>query len=55
MRLPIADSRTIRRRLLAILRRRRADFALVFALPVLAIYFVVNRKFGFRFYGGIKS
>ena len=30
-------------------------FALVFALPVLAIYFVVNRKFGFRFYGGIKS
>ena len=30
-------------------------FALVFALPVLAIYFVVNRRFGFRFYGGIKS
>ena len=34
MRLPIADSRTIRRRLLAILRRRRADFALVFALQL---------------------
>ena len=30
-------------------------FALIFALPVLVIYFVVNRKFGFRFYGGIKS
>lgn len=30
-------------------------FALIFALPVLVIYFIVNRKFGFRFYGGIKS
>jgi len=30
-------------------------FALILALPVLVIYFVVNRKFGFRFYGGIKS
>lgn len=30
-------------------------FSLVFALPVLLIYFFVNRKFGFRFYGGIKS
>lgn len=30
-------------------------FALVFALPVLLIYFFINRKFGFRFYGGIKS
>ena len=30
-------------------------FALVFALPVLLIYFFVNRRFGFRFYGGIKS
>jgi len=30
-------------------------FSLVFALPVLFIYFFVNRKFGFRFYGGIKS
>lgn len=30
-------------------------FSLVFGLPVLLIYFFVNRKFGFRFYGGIKS
>ncbi|WP_078062442.1 MULTISPECIES: carbohydrate ABC transporter permease [Actinomyces] len=30
-------------------------FSLVFALPVILIYFFVNRKFGFRFYGGIKS
>ena len=30
-------------------------FALIFALPVILIYFFVNRKFGFRFYGGIKS
>ena len=30
-------------------------FSLVFTLPVIAIYFFVNRKFGFRFYGGIKS
>lgn len=30
-------------------------FALIFALPVILIYLVVNRKFGFRFYGGIKS
>lgn len=30
-------------------------FSLIFALPVLFIYFFVNRKFGFRFYGGIKS
>lgn len=34
MRLPVADSRTIRRRLLAILRRRCADFAFVFALQL---------------------
>jgi multiple sugar transport system permease protein len=30
-------------------------FCLVFALPVILIYFFVNRRFGFRFYGGIKS
>lgn len=30
-------------------------FSLLFALPVILIYFFVNRKFGFRFYGGIKS
>ncbi len=32
-----------------------SSFSLIFALPVLLIYFFVNRKFGFRFYGGIKS
>jgi multiple sugar transport system permease protein len=30
-------------------------FSLVYTLPVVVIYFLVNRKFGFRFYGGIKS
>lgn len=30
-------------------------FSLIFAVPVILIYFFVNRKFGFRFYGGIKS
>ena len=30
-------------------------FSLIFALPVILLYFFVNRKFGFRFYGGIKS
>ncbi len=30
-------------------------FSLIFALPVILIYFFVNRKYGFRFYGGIKS
>jgi multiple sugar transport system permease protein len=30
-------------------------FALLFSAPVLVIYFVVNRRYGFRFHGGIKS
>lgn len=30
-------------------------FSLVFSLPVILIYFFVNRRFGFRFHGGIKS
>lgn len=30
-------------------------FALVFSLPVIAMYFFVNRRYGFRFHGGIKS
>ncbi|HEY1105866.1 MAG TPA: carbohydrate ABC transporter permease, partial [Agromyces sp.] len=30
-------------------------FALLFSAPVLIIYFVVNRRYGFRFHGGIKS
>jgi len=34
---------------------QRREIRARLALPVLAIYFIVNRKFGFRFYGGIKS
>ena len=30
-------------------------FALIYSLPVILIYFFVNRRFGFRFHGGIKS
>lgn len=30
-------------------------FSLIYSLPVILIYFLVNRKFGFRFHGGIKS
>ncbi|WP_149203031.1 carbohydrate ABC transporter permease [Actinotalea subterranea] len=30
-------------------------FSLVFSVPVIAIYFLVNRRYGFRFHGGIKS
>lgn len=30
-------------------------FSLVFSAPVLLIYFYVNRRYGFRFHGGIKS
>ena len=30
-------------------------FSLIFVVPVLAVYLVVNRKFGFRFFGGIKA
>lgn len=30
-------------------------YSLVFSAPVLIIYFFVNRRFGFRFHGGIKS
>lgn len=32
-----------------------STFSLIFAVPVVAMYFFVNRKFGFRFHGGIKS
>ncbi|MRG59889.1 ABC transporter permease subunit [Agromyces sp. CFH 90414] len=32
-----------------------STFALLFSAPVLIIYFVVNRRYGFRFHGGIKS
>lgn len=30
-------------------------FSLVFSIPVIALYFLVNRRYGFRFHGGIKS
>jgi multiple sugar transport system permease protein len=30
-------------------------FSLLFSLPVIAMYFFVNRRYGFRFHGGIKS
>ncbi len=30
-------------------------FSLIFSLPVIAMYFFVNRRYGFRFHGGIKS
>lgn len=30
-------------------------FSLMFSAPVLLIYFYVNRRYGFRFHGGIKS
>ena len=32
-----------------------STFSLLFSVPVVAMYFFVNRKFGFRFHGGIKS
>jgi len=27
----------------------------VYAIPVVALYLFVNRRYGFRFHGGIKS
>lgn len=30
-------------------------FSLVFSIPVIVLYFLVNRRYGFRFHGGIKS
>ncbi|SED83525.1 carbohydrate ABC transporter permease [Ruania alba] len=35
--------------------RLLSAFALVFSVPVIGMYFLVNRRFGFRFHGGIKS
>lgn len=32
-----------------------STFSLIFVVPVLIVYLVVNRKFGFRFFGGIKA
>lgn len=30
-------------------------FSLLFVAPVITVYLVINRKFGFRFFGGIKA
>lgn len=30
-------------------------FSLLFSVPVIGMYFLVNRRYGFRFHGGIKS
>jgi multiple sugar transport system permease protein len=35
--------------------RTVAAFSLMYTIPVLAMYFYVNKKYGFRFYGGIKG
>ena len=39
-------------------RRRRprstAAFALVYTIPILVLYWFVNKRYGFRFHGGIK-
>lgn len=35
--------------------RLLSAFSLVFSIPVIAMYFLVNRRYGFRFHGGIKS
>ncbi len=32
-----------------------AAFAFLYTIPVVLMYFYVNRKYGFRFYGGIKG
>lgn len=32
-----------------------AAYSVLYSLPVIALYWYVNRKYGFRFFGGIKS
>jgi multiple sugar transport system permease protein len=32
-----------------------ASYSLAYALPVIAVYFIVSRKYGFGFFGGIKG
>ena len=32
-----------------------AAYALIYSLPVVALYLFVSWKFGFRFFGGIKA
>jgi multiple sugar transport system permease protein len=35
--------------------RTVAAFGLIYTIPILLMYLYVNRKYGFRFYGGIKG
>ena len=35
--------------------RLLSAFALVFSVPIILMYFLVNRRYGFRFHGGIKN
>lgn len=35
--------------------RLLSAFALIFSIPIIVMYFLVNRRYGFRFHGGIKS
>ncbi len=32
-----------------------AAYSFIYTFPVVVLYLIVNRKFGFRFYGGIKG
>ena len=32
-----------------------STFSLVYSIPVVVMYLFVNRRYGFRFYGGIKG
>jgi len=34
--------------------RLLAAFSLLYSVPVVLLYVFVNRRYGFRFYGGIK-
>jgi multiple sugar transport system permease protein len=35
--------------------RTVAAFALLYTIPIILMYYYVNKKYGFRFYGGIKG
>jgi multiple sugar transport system permease protein len=35
--------------------RTVAAFALLYTIPIIVMYYYVNKKYGFRFYGGIKG
>ena len=32
-----------------------SSFGLLYSIPVVVLYLVVNRRYGFRFYGGLKG